>query len=287
MSIRAAAVPLTGADLPPTNIGMTSVYSGALGRLITLLPVRRVDSGNSITFTRVGYAAGGNAAAVQSAELAAKAQSTVETTPVTLVVPTIAHWVETSKQVLDDASELRLILDGILIGGLLDAVDKLIFQSLSASGNYMPFVAVAGETAGDSVARMSAEIAMRGGSDIAIAMAPSDYLAMTTKKTSGSGDYLGVPANLASIVSAVAAVPAGKLLGFARPSGASWAERMGITLVSGLKDDQIVRNALTSLVECRGVTLVSNPAHVSFGNLDERHDDDGSNAADEVMCPRT
>jgi len=216
---------------------------------------------------RVNYTAGGNAAAVQTAELADKAQSSVETSVVTQAIPTIAHWIETSKQVLDDAAEMKSLLDGILQGGLLDMVDKEVYKTLTTAGNFTAFAAVSGETAGDSVAKIAADIAIRGGTDIAVAMNPADYLAMTTKKASTSGTYLGMPENLASIVSAVAAVPAGKLLAFARPNGAAWAERLGVTLITGLRDTQLTRNALTLLAECRGTTLVRDPGHVSFGNL--------------------
>jgi HK97 family phage major capsid protein len=204
--------------------------------------------------------------AAKVAELAPKPESNVQTEPVTLEIPTFAHWTEVSKQILDDVAELRAILDGILRGGLLDVVDADIYDVLTTGGNYTAFSPV-GAVIGDNVARIAAQIANQGGSNIVVGLNPTDFLTMQLAKASTAGSYLGIPPNLASRVVSVAAVAQSKILAFAPFSGASWADREGVNVVAGLRNDQFTRNALSLLAECRGATLVRDPGHVAYGDV--------------------
>ena len=187
--------------LPPRDLGPTSTYHPHVARLLDLLPVRTVDSGNAVTFVRVDYTSPGGNAAAAVAELAEKPQSSISTSGVTQDLLTYAHWIEVSKQLLDDEAELRTVLDTLLRDGLLDVVDAAVYSTLTAAANHTPFTPGAGETVGDSVARASATLAANGGSDITVALSPADYLSMTLLKATGSGVYLGVPATLAALLS--------------------------------------------------------------------------------------
>ncbi|MEO8103121.1 MAG: phage major capsid protein [Betaproteobacteria bacterium] len=267
VSIKALAAPITTDTLnpPPQNGGLVSGYRPPIERLINLLPSRPVTA-NSLTYIRVSYEVpDGNAAAVV-AEGATKPRSSVVTVPVTLEMATFAHWLDASKQILADVTELQGLLDAILRGGLLDKVDLSVYATLTAIGNFTAFVPVAGEPLGDSVARIAAYIANVGGSNIIVALNPGDFLTMQLVKAAGGGTYLGLPANLASRVVAVPAVAAGKLLAFAPTSGVSWADREGVNVVVGLKNDDFVKNMVTVLCESRGETLVRDAAHVAYGN---------------------
>lgn len=256
--------------LPPENLGAVSVYTPAIARLVDLLPARPV-SANTLTYIRVDYdvtdspPVGNQAAKVQ--ELQAKPQSSLAAVPITVEVSTFAHWIETGKQILDDVDELKAILDGILRGGLLDVVDADVFAVLTTALNYTTFTPVASETVGDAVARIAAQIASAGGTNIVVALNPTDYLTMQLTKASTAGSYLGIPPNLASRVVSAPAVTQSKILAFAPGSGAGWADREGVNLVMGLRNDQFTRNAVTLLCEARGETMIRNPAHVAYGDV--------------------
>lgn len=225
-----------------------------------------MSGGNSVSYVRVSYATPDGNAAAAVPELAAKPESTVATVPVTVDLTTYAHWIEGSKQVLDDVTELQSILDGILRGGLLDVIDRAIYAAMTTSGNFTAFTPVTGETVGDAVARASAAIAAAGGQNIVVTVNPVDYSAMTLTKANTAGTYLGVPPNLASRVVAAPAVAVGKLLAFAAGSGAQWAEREAVSVVAGLRNDQFTRNAVSLLAEARGATLIRDPAHIRYGD---------------------
>jgi HK97 family phage major capsid protein len=255
-------------EFPPQPLQPVSGYAPSLARLLDLLPAQEVK-GNTLMYLRVGYATdspeGNRAAPV--AELAAKPESHVVATPITTEIRTWAHWIECSKQLLDDQTELRAVLDGILRGGLLDKIDLGIFDTLTTSGNFTVFTPVSGETVGDAIARIAAQVANAGGTNVAVALNPADFLSMTLTKADTSGTYLGVPANLASRVASTPAVAAGSLLAFAPGSGAAWADRQGVNVTAGLKADQFVRNSLTLLCEARGEVMVRNPNHIAYGNV--------------------
>jgi HK97 family phage major capsid protein len=252
--------------VPTQSVGPVSTYHAPIARLIDLMPAQPVSGANKVSFVRINYASGspaGNQAATV-AERAAKPESTVETELVEVDLATWAHWLDTSKQVLDDVAELRQILDGILRGGLLDKVDAGIYAQLVADAT--AFSPTASETIGDAVARIAAQIANAGGQSIVVALNPDDYLTMQLTKAEDSGVYLGVPPNLASRVVAAPSVASGKLLAFAPGSGATYADREGVNVQIGLKNDDFTKNIRTILAECRGATLVRDPAHVAFGD---------------------
>lgn len=267
LKVMAAAITSTTYAPPAENAGPVSVYHPLIARLIDLLPSRPV-TGNSLTYTRISYATDsppGNQAAIVP-ETQTKPSSSILTVPVTVTMKTFAHWVDASKQVLDDVTELQGILDGILRGGLLDVVDADIFSVLTTGGNFTAFTPTASETIGDGVARIAAQIANQGGTNIVVALNPVNYLTMQLTKASTSGTYLGMPPNLASRVVAAPAVTAGKLLAFAPTTGASWADREGVSVQVGLKADDFIKNMVTALCESRGETLIRDPAHVAYGN---------------------
>lgn len=271
LSIRvmAAALDSTSYEVPLQYLPPISTEHPPIARLVNLLPSRPV-TGNSIVYTRVRWSANspedGNLAA-KVAERAPKPESRIETEPVTLTIPTFAHWLDASKQILDDVSELQAILDGMLRQGLLDVVDQDVYTTLTTGGNYTSFTPESGETIGDGVARIAAQIARVGGSNIVVALAPDDWLQMSLTKAEDSGVYLGVPQNLASRVVAVPAITEGKVIAFAPGTGASWADREGVSVQVGMKNDDFTRNIRTFLCEARGATLVRDAQHVAYGDI--------------------
>lgn len=122
--------------------GATTDASGSVGAMITpfrdrpvplakraltirnLVPVVQVDS-NGVEYPRVKQV--NNNAAPQAGEGAAKAESDMQVELVPVPIRTIAHYMLASRQVLDDAPQLRDLVDGELLYGLkLEEEDQLL-----------------------------------------------------------------------------------------------------------------------------------------------------------------
>ncbi len=272
-SIRAIVSGASGSDFVPSvpqHMGLLSMYQRPSTRLIELLPSIPATSG-SMDWVEINYNDGGSPPAARSAaakvtEGSAKPQSHISTTPVSVSIPTWAHWMDVSRQVLADVPALRGILDSLLTDGLLDNVDEGIYDNLTTGGHYTPFTPTASESIGDGAARIAAKIVNAGGRNVVVAINPDDYLSMQLAKADSSGVYLGLPPTLAATVVAVPAVESGKLLAFAPGSGAAWADRDGVAVVAGLKNDDLTRNLMTLLCEARGEVLRYNVKHVAFGD---------------------
>lgn len=267
-----ALSPAPGYVVPPVNLGPVNVNHPIVNRLLSALASIPISGANSVTYTRVSYRAdidspstgtGNKAAKVQ--ELAAKPESVLATEEVTVVLPTWAHWLPCSKQVLDDVSGLRALIDITLVAGLLDKTDAGVFADMTAVGRFTAYTAVSGDTYGDSIARAATLLLNAGATGIKVAMNPLTILSMSIAKTSGSGEYQGMPSNIPAQVVASASVPAGKLLAWA-DSGALWANREGVSVVAGLNADDFTKNKVTILAEHRGAVLTLDAQHVLYGN---------------------
>lgn len=271
MDIRAlgsdqALSPDPGYAVPPSNLGPRLTHYGEQNRLLTALASVPV-TGNAVTYTRVRYSAsgGGGNKAAKVQELAAKPESTIATEEITQGLDTYAHWLPCSRQVLDDVSGLRALLDILLVRGLLDKTDTAVFAEMTTSGRFVAYTPTSGDTIGDAMARVATTLASAGASGVKIAANPTTILNMALQKASGSGQYLGLPSRIEGEIVPVAAVPVGKLLAWA-DTGAVWASREGVSVQAGLNNDDFTKNKITLLCEHRGAVLTLDPAHVRYGD---------------------
>lgn len=266
-----ALAPAPGLVVPPQNLGVISTYYPIVSRLLNALASIPV-TGNAVTFSRLFYkepvgsppdSGGNNAAKVQ--ELALKPESILDTEEATQVIDTWAHWLPCSKQVLDDVTGLRALLDVTLVNGLLDKTDAGVFAAMTTMGRFTGFIPTSPfDYVAEGVATAATQLIVAGATSVKVALHPLTVLAMSLQKTNGSGEYQGRPSIPATIVSS-ASVPEGKLLAWA-DSGAVWANREGVSVVAGLNNDDFTRNKITLLAEHRGSVLTLNPAHVLYGD---------------------
>lgn len=263
--------PLPGYAVQPQSLGPISTYHPIVNRLLNALASIPVTT-NAVTYTRVTYrpdigspspGSGNRAARVQ--ELDAKPQSELDTEEVVQAIDTWAHWLPCSRQVLDDVSGLRALLDVTLVAGLLDRTDAGLFAAMTLSGRFFPYIPETDDTIGDGIARAATELLTAGAVGVKVALNPATILAMSIAKTEGSGEYLGLPSNVPASIVSSASVPVGKLLAWA-DSGAVWASREGVSVVAGLNADDFTRNKITLLAEHRGSLLTLDPAHVLYGD---------------------
>lgn len=262
--------PQPGLTVAPVSFGPISTYHGIVNRLLSALASIPVTGTNAITYTRLSYAPDvgspsqtGNAAR-KVQELAPKPESELATEDVTQVLNTYAHWIPCSKQVLDDVTGLRALLDNTLVNGLLDKTDTAIYADMTAAGRFVPFVPV-GANVADNLARVAALLLMAGATGVKIALNPMTMLAMGLAKATGSGEYLGLPPNIPATLVSSASVPLGKILAWA-DSGAIWANREGVSVVAGWANDDFTSNRISLLAEHRGALLTLDPAHVYYGS---------------------
>jgi HK97 family phage major capsid protein len=140
-----------------------------------------------------------NAAAPQSAELAAKAKSDLSYDLVSTPVQTLAHYVISSRQILDDAAMLRNQIDNRLTYGLALKEDQQLLYGTGLSGELEGLMVNAsvqdagGVATGDNlVDHIRKAIAMASDSEYlanGIILNPNDFAAMELLK-GDDGHYI-------------------------------------------------------------------------------------------------
>jgi HK97 family phage major capsid protein len=267
-----ALSPAPGYAVQPANLGPISTHHGIVSRLLFALVSIPISGTNAVTYTRVTYrpdidspstGTGSKAAKVQ--ELAAKPESILDTDEVTTPLDTYAHFLPCSRQVLDDVSGLRALLDVTLVAGLLDKTDAQLFADMTTALRFTPYTPTSGDTIGDGIARVATLLVTAGAVGVKVALNPTTLLEMSIAKTGGSGEYQGMPPNIPGAIVSSASVPAGKVLAWA-DTGAVWANREGVSVVAGLNSDDFVKNKVTLLAEHRGALLTLDAQHVYYGD---------------------
>ena len=122
----------------------------------------------------------------------------------TLNIPTIAHWIAASRQVLSDAPRLEGIISARLLYGLALA-EEAEFLTGSGTGLHMSGLntqataftgGVTNATALDTLARALTQLQLANCEGNGIVLHPSDWLAIKLLKTT-TGEYLlGDPAQM-------------------------------------------------------------------------------------------
>ena len=190
----------SGGPLGPTD---RQGYSEALA-----LPRRRIrfrellapGCTNSTTVEYPRQTTRTNAAAMQTAEGAAKGESALAFEMVTAPVRTLAHWIPASKQVLDDAPMLASIIDNELRYMLADVEENQLLNGggtgTDLNGVYTQATAfsapfqVAAATMIDVLLLAIAQTQAAGYEPDGLTLNPLDWAKMQTLKTT-QGEYLG------------------------------------------------------------------------------------------------
>jgi HK97 family phage major capsid protein len=248
----------TQIGLPPAHIGMIDQTVRLPSRLIDL--ISRVGTTNpSVHYVQIALSANN---AAQVPELGLKPESQLSAVSKTLDIPTWAHWASASKQVLADVAGLQSLIGSSLVEGLTRIVDAHVYEVLSTNATaFLPT-----SDMNDTVAELHLRIQQAGGSNAVVALNPSDYFALMTNKTAGSGEYLGLSQIPGQTVIACPSIPVGKILGFDRSSAVLF-ERESTSVFVGYHGQQFITNEITVLVEGRCAAGVLNPNLVMIGDL--------------------
>jgi HK97 family phage major capsid protein len=237
--------------------------------------------GNTVYFPKmtVRY---GNAAVV--AESAAKAQSGFDMVQANVPVRTIAHWIQASRNAIDDAPSLRSLIDSELVYGL-QLNEEAEFISGDGTGQHIlgivpqataysaPFV-VTGEQALDRIALgiLQAELALLPADGICLN--PTDWMKCLLLKNAQGEYILGKPNSLAQPrlwglpVVPCFAITAGNFLVGAFGTAAQLYDRMAIeVLLSTEHNVNFTTNEVTIRGEERVAMAVKRPAAFIYGAL--------------------
>ena len=214
-----------------------------------------------------------------TAEAAAKPEIQLRWAPVDAPIETLAEWTAVTLQALDDLPQLRSVVDFDLRRALLNKLDDSVLNGngttpqirgiLNFTGvQSVAFVATT--SAADMIAKGIAAVSSTGyGVPNAVVMNPADWWAVRTSKigTPPASFYLwGAPTEIGH---AEYLRPAG-CRRFAYAAGtalvgdfsyATFYQRMGVTFIVGLKNDDLIKNITTIVCELRGTLAVTGPVH--------------------------
>lgn len=215
------------------------------------------------------------------AQGAAKPQSDVQFSRYNVTIETIAHYIKVSSQLIQDAPAIRSYINRRLRYGLDKVIDDQLMNGtgvapnlsgLLLAANYTAFTPATGANLAESINKAKYALYTAGYHADAVIVNPSDWGAMETLKSSGSGEYLwGAPGLALGMnpfgvrVVLSPAMPAGKfLVGGFQEATMLW-QRQGDTIEVGYDGSDFTQNLLTIRAETRLGLEVNQPAALLGG----------------------
>lgn len=255
-----------------------------LESLLTALPT----SDNAITYVRENVFTN---SAAETAEGAAKAESSITTTSVTEPVATVAHWLKISRQLAMDNRALTAYINTRMIYGVDVRVENQIIAGNGTAPNISGFTKSGNFTAHgytnagltgagllnnrfDLIGKMIGDAAGGDYPADAILVNPTDWWTMRLAKDSQGRYLLGDPGSnvLPSLfglpVIASNAVVADTVLVGAFRLAATFYNREGVVVeMSDSDSDNFTKNLITIRAERRCMLAVERPAAIRYGDL--------------------
>jgi len=228
-------------------------------------------------------------AASPVAETSSKAESNITFTASVLSLVTVAHWISTSKQSLEDLGQLEAYINGRLVEGLLDTEDEQILLGAGTNGHISGLVTQATAVAGtygaegdnyiDKINNALTELEDDHYTPDAIVVNPADWRKMLKTKTdaggANTGEYLlGGPASVAEPrvwgvrVVTCPVMPVGNFLVGQFTGSAALFSKGGIQVEASTEhSDFFIRNMVAIRAEERIALAVFRPAAFRYGSF--------------------
>jgi HK97 family phage major capsid protein len=203
---------------------------------------------------------GGDPLAAVVAEGAVKPEAAFTVTPKTSTLDTIAHWVQITRQALEDASYIQSMIEGKLRRGLLNKAEADMAAAIDASTAVQVATATAAQGGLSAAIRVGlGKVQAAGFNPNAVALNPADAAALDFTSSTIVNPASGAPYWGLKPVAA-AAIPAGKAYVGDFQAGATLFDR-GVTNVF-LSDSHaalFISNILVILAEARLKSAVTEP----------------------------
>lgn len=197
-------------------------------------------------------------------------------------VPTIAHWIPASRQILDDAPLLGRYVNGRLTYGLKLNEEDQFLNGDGSAGNVNGLINQAtafnggatNQTALDTLAKAAAQLAASDYLISGYVLNPSDWMDILLLKDTEGRYIFGNPAAMIEPrlwgvpVVATNTMSAGSFLALDAPSAGYVADREDVIIrVSDSHGDFFVRNLVAILCEERSTIVVERPTAIITGAL--------------------
>lgn len=247
-----------------------------------LLSVGRTTS-NAIEYVQE---TGFTNAAAPVAEGALKPESSLEFTLQTAPVRTIAHWIQASKQILQDVPALASYIDTRMRFGLEIEEEDQILSGDGTGQNLLGLIPQAtpfdtgrvrpGDTRIDIVRRAMTQVRLAEYRADAIVLHPSDWEEIELTKTNEGAYIWANPRGLLGptlwglpVIDTTAVEEGEFLVGNFQMSAMIWDREDAVVDISTEDRDNFIRNMVTIRAEERLALEVSRPEALIYGDFDE------------------
>jgi len=260
LEVKAAGDAITTTSGRTIISGGVGAPGGTLLGLQNALITRPAPGTSAVEYSR--YTGIQGAAAVQSAEGAAKAAVRPDHTLITQTAMTIAGYSKMSRQALSDSSELKRAVDITLSRSVASALDVALTTGGTGfaggfAGLATAYTSLVYQTMADAISEGVATMQTAGFNPDVVAVSPADWLAIVVKKGTAndhylSGNYLGaLPAEMRGLrVVLSPTVATGKAL-LIDSAHADLLVIDGFTVEVAYSGDDFTNNLVTVLGETR------------------------------------
>lgn len=278
------AIANTFSDRKPGIVG-GAFREFTLEALLTTLPT----SSNAVDYVKENVFTNN---AAETAEGAAKPESSLTTTLVTEPVATIAHWIKISKQLAQDNAALAAYINQRMIYGVNLRVENQIIagngtapniSGFTKTGNFTPHGNTAASLAGlglsatnrlDNIGKTIGDCQKADYPADVVILSVTDWWLLRLTKDSQGRYILGepgsntIPTLFGARVVSSNAMPDGKFLVASLAAAATFYNRSGVVVeLSESDSDNFTKNLITVRAERRAMLAVERPAAVRYGDL--------------------
>ncbi|WP_442907439.1 phage major capsid protein [Kaistia sp. MMO-174] len=271
-----------GAAVAPTRLSGILELPQRRMTVRDLITPGRMDGGALEYVKETGFT--NNAAPV--AEGAAKPSSDIKLSLVTTSAKVIAHWMKASRQILDDAPQVRSMIDGRLLYGLAFKEEGQLLNGDGTGQNLMGIIPQASAyavpagytaptpmTAIDTLRIAQLQAALAEYPATGHVLNPIDWAAIEQLKDDVGRYIIGNPQGSAAPtmwalpVVETQAITVGKFLTGAFRLGAQLFDRWDARVELGYENDDFTKNMVTLLGEERLALAVYRPEAFIYGNV--------------------
>lgn len=237
--------------------------------------------GNSVEFVSQTERPGSAGPVVEGAQ---KPESAMALLLRTVQTQVIAHWIPASRQILDDAPQLRDLIDTELRAGLQEAEEFQILRGNGVSPNlsglipqataYVDPLEMEQPTLIDTIATAILQNSLANEPADGVVLHPSDFMAMRLLKDADGHYILGAPGNEVEprlfglpVVQTTAMIKGEFLVGRFKAAATIYDRWLPTVTVSTEHADFFTRNMVAILAEERLALAVKKPQALTYGTF--------------------